>query len=78
MGQFYSIYEQFLGNFPDKFHWLVSLILAGLLAYAIFQTLRRNFIWLILLVILLPASVPILKNAWESVVQVIEFLVNKK
>ncbi len=78
INQFSSIYSQFLSNFPDQFHWLVSLILAGLLVFAIFQTIRRNFIWIILLVILLPASLPILTNIWESVLEVIKFLLTKK
>jgi hypothetical protein len=78
LGQFSSLYQQFLTNFPEQFHWLVSLILAGLLVFAIFQTIKRNFIWIILLIILLPASIPILTNIWESVVDVVKFLLTKK
>jgi hypothetical protein len=78
MSQVYDIYHQFLSIFPDKFHWVVSLALAAMLVYAIFQTLKRNFIWIILLVILLPASVPILKGVWQSVVDLIQFLITKK
>jgi hypothetical protein len=59
-------------------HWLVSLVLAALLVYAVFQTVKRNFIWLILLIILLPASIPILSNIWEGAVDVVKYLLTRK
>jgi hypothetical protein len=78
MSELYSIYNQFLEIFPDGMHWAVSLVLAGFLVLAIFQTIKRNFIWIILLIILLPASIPILSNVWEGAVEVVKFLLTKK
>ena len=78
LSQFYSLYDQFLGNFPDNMHWVVSLALAGLLVLAIFQTIKRNFIWIILLIVLLPAAIPILRNVWEGALEVIKFLLTKR
>jgi hypothetical protein len=78
MSEIYSIYNQFLGYFPDSMHWLVSVVLAALLAFAVFQIVKRNFIYLILLIVLLPASVPILKNIWEGAVQVIKYLLTRQ
>jgi hypothetical protein len=78
MSEIYSIYSQFLGFFPNGTHWIVSLVLAVFLVVAIFKVIKRNFIWIILLIILLPASVPILHNIWESVVQLIKFLLTKR
>lgn len=78
MFEIYSIYEQFLNYFPSSLHWVVSFALAILLIYAIFQILKRNFIWLILLVILLPASMPILKTIWAGVVELIKFLLTRR
>lgn len=74
----FSIYDQFLGYFPEKVHGLVSLALAALLVYGVYKVLRRQFIYLILLVILLPASAPILKNIWQQLLEVLKFLVSKK
>lgn len=78
MSELYSIYNQFLDVFPDNLHWIVSLVLAALLVVAIFKTLKRNFIWIILLIVLLPASIPILKEVWEGALEAVKFLLTKK
>lgn len=73
----FAIYNQFLGYFPTQVHWAVSLFLAILLALGIYKVLRKQFVYLVLLVILLPASVPILKNIWEQVLELLKFLLSR-
>lgn len=78
MDQIFSIYNQFLSYFPANLHGLVSLALAVLIAYGIIKVIRRDFIYIILLVVLLPASVPIIRNIWESLSNIIKFLLTKR
>jgi len=73
-----SIYNQFLSYFPDNLHGVVSLALAALIAIGIFKVIKKDFIYIILLIVLLPASVPILKNIWESLTNILKFLLTKK
>lgn len=75
MQNIYEIYNQFLSYFPSSVHPLISLILAILIVYGIFKVIKQEFVYIILLVVLLPASVPILKNIWDSVVNIIKFLI---
>ncbi|MBI4054247.1 MAG: hypothetical protein HY397_02875 [Candidatus Doudnabacteria bacterium] len=76
--QIYAIYYQFLSYFPPRYHFIVSLALALLLVYAIYKVIKRNFIFIILLVLLLPQSVPILKTVWEGALKILEFLINRR
>ena len=76
--QIYGIYDQFLSNFPAKFHGMVSLALAVLLVYGIYKVLRKHFIYVVLLVILLPASVPILRSVWGQTLELLKFLVSRR
>lgn len=76
--QIYSIYNQFLGYFPEQFRWVVSLVLAALIVVAIFKIVKKNFIYIILLIVLLPASVPILRNIWENAVDLVKFMLTKR
>ena len=78
MKQVYDIYNQFLSIFPHGMQWVVSIVLAVLLVYAIFKILKKNFIFIIVLVILLPASVPILMNIWQNLVILVKFLLTKR
>jgi len=77
MDQIYSIYNQFLSYFPSNLHGLVSLALAALIVIGIFKVIKRDFIYIILLIVLVPAAFPILKNIWESLVNIIKFLLQK-
>lgn len=74
----YSIYEQFLSYFPDRIHGIISVVLAILLVVGIYKVIRRQFVYIILLIVLLPASVPILKNVWQQVLEVLKFLLSRK
>ncbi|QQS23301.1 hypothetical protein IPM19_01915 [bacterium] len=74
---FTDTYNQVLGYFPDFLHPFISIGLAIFLIYSIFQVLRKDFIWLIALVLLLPASVPILQEVWEVLLAVIKYLLGK-
>lgn len=78
MDQIFSIYNLFLNFFPQNIHGIVSLALAALIIVGIVKVIKKDFIYIVLLVILLPASVPILKNIWESMVNVIKFLLTKR
>ncbi len=78
MDQVFSIYNQFLSFFPSNLHGLVSLALAALIVIGIFKVIKKDFIYIILLIVLLPASVPILKNIWESLTNIIKFLLTKR
>lgn len=75
--QVYSLYYQFLDRFPPQIHGIISFLLALLLIYAIYKIIKRNFIFLILVVLLLPQAVPILKTVWESAFTLIKFLFEK-
>jgi hypothetical protein len=71
---FQEVYTQFLANFPGWLHPFISLALAALLVYSIFQVIKQNFVYLILLVILLPASIPFLRNLFDTVMAIVKYL----
>lgn len=76
MGEIQNLYIEFLNNFPENLQPVISIGLAVLLVYAIFKVIKKDFIFIIALVVLLPASVPILKSVWQGVVGFIKFLLN--
>jgi hypothetical protein len=78
MDQIQSLYLEFLANFPANIRPVVSIALAVLLVYSLFKVLKKDWIFLIALVILLPTSKSILQNVWEGIVAFIKFLLNTK
>jgi len=73
-----SLYLQFLTNFPVSLRPLISIGLAVLIVYSIFKVIKKDWIFLIALIILLPASQPILQSVWQGIVVFIKFLLNTK
>jgi len=77
MNQIINIYDQFLAIFPNQIQGIVSLILFILIIIGIFKVFKKDFIWIIVLIILLPASIPILMNVWNFLVELLKYLLNK-
>jgi hypothetical protein len=73
-----TLYLQFLNNFPVNLRPVISIGIAVLIVYSIFKVLKKDWIFLIALIILLPASQPILQSVWEGIVVFIKFLLNTK
>lgn len=72
-----QIYQNFLNYFPEFWHPFISIGLAVFFVYSVFQVLKRNFIFLIVLVVLLPASIPILKSVVEVLIGVVQYLLGQ-
>ena len=77
MNSITGVYYTFLNYFPVGLHSWIALILAILLIYTIIKIIQRDFIFIILLVVLLPASLPVLTNLWHVVWSTISFLLTK-
>ena len=62
----FDLYNAFIQMFPEKFQWVVSLVIILALASFLFNLIKRNWLWLILIVALFPGLLPILKNLFDS------------
>ena len=69
-----GLYQQFLGFFPSFLHPVISIIVVIFLVYSIVQAIKSNFIWIIVLIVLLPASIPILKSMVDILIGFIKYL----
>jgi len=73
-----KLYLEFLKNFPPSVQPIISIGLAVLIIYSIFKVLKKDWIFLIALIILLPGSKTILTSVWEGILAFIKFLLNTK
>jgi hypothetical protein len=78
MDQIQTLYLQFLTNFPPNLRTVISIGLAVLIVYSIFKVIKKDFIWIVVLIVLLPGSWTILNSIWQGVVTFIKFLLNTK
>lgn len=61
-----TTYNQFLALFPQPLHWLISLMILIGLFIAFVNLIRFHWIFLLLLIILLPAIFPILQSLFAD------------
>ena len=74
LGGIEAWYVNFLSQFSPTFGSVVSLILALVIIYSAFRFIKKDFIFIIALIILVPGSVPILQSIWFGLVELIKFL----
>ena len=74
LGNIQNLYLQFLAYFPVQFQPIVAIVTALLIIYTIIRIIRKDFIFIIALIILFPTSVPVLKSIWWGVVAFLQFL----
>lgn len=67
--QLIAIYEQFISIFPIQIQWVISLIIFIVVVKWVIDMVKHNIVWLILLIVLLPASIPILSSIFYGLVE---------
>ncbi|MEZ4180266.1 MAG: hypothetical protein R3B41_01955 [Candidatus Doudnabacteria bacterium] len=60
--------------FPEFMRPFIGLGLSVFLLYSVFEVLKKNFIFLVVLILLLPASVPFIKDGVVMLFEVLHFL----
>jgi len=66
MERIFGVYNQFIGVFPEQYQWVVSLLLVLAIASFFWKMIKRNWLWVVLVVVLFPGILPILKNVFDS------------
>ncbi|HSH31126.1 MAG TPA: hypothetical protein VK963_00475 [Candidatus Saccharimonadales bacterium] len=63
---FVNLYNQFLALFPPPLQWLITLLVVIGLVVAFVGLIRYNWLFLILLILLLPFIFPILQRLFAD------------
>jgi hypothetical protein len=71
------LYDRFLSVFPPALHFWISLLLFLVIVFWVLDLVKKNLIWLILLIVLLPASIPLLRQIFLGVLQFLRFLLGQ-
>lgn len=78
MSTIQDLYIQFLQHFPTGVQPVISIVLVVIVAYAVYRIIKKDFIFIIVLIVLLPGSIPILQSVWSGVVTFLQFLLKMK
>jgi len=71
----FHAYDIFIKNFSPQYQGLVSLGLLAVIILSVYQAIRKSLIWIFLLVLFVPASIPILSNIGRSLLLFLQYIV---
>lgn len=77
MTMLFQAYDMFIRNFPTQYQGLVSLALLAVIIICLFQLIKKSLLWLFLLVLFVPASIPILSKIGQSILEFLKYIVSK-
>jgi hypothetical protein len=77
MAMLFQAYDVFISNFPAQYQSLISLGLLAVIVIAIFQLIRKSLLWLFLLVLFVPASIPILSKIGQGIIEFLKYIVGR-
>lgn len=73
-GRIQDIYLQFLANFPIQYQPMVSVVVGLVIVYVVYRIIKRDFIFILALVFLVPTSIPVLESIWGGFVNLLKYL----
>lgn len=62
----FTAYNSFITMFPEQFQWVISIIIVLAIAAFLWKLVQKNWLWIILVVVLFPGILPVLKNIFDS------------
>ncbi len=71
----FQAYDRFISNFPVQYQGLISLGLLAIIVLGLFQLIKKNLLWLFLLILFVPASIPILSKIGTGLVEFLKYIV---
>jgi len=69
----FSYYDKLITTIPAGYAALLSLAILALLVWALYRFVKGNFIWIILIVVFIPATWPALKSIGRALAYIAGF-----
>lgn len=77
MDLLFSAYDTFISNFPEQYQGIISLGLLAIIVIGLYNLIKKSLLWLFLLVLFVPASIPILSKIGQSVIDFLKYVVGR-
>ncbi len=73
----FQAYDAFIKNFPVQYQGFISIGLLAIIIISLFQLVKKSLLWLFLLVLFVPASIPILNKIGQSILLFLQYIIQK-
>lgn len=66
MEKIFESYKSLIATIPDSWQYLLSIIIILIIIFSLLKFIRKNLIWVVLFLLLLPAVFPSLEIIWRG------------
>ena len=66
MNQIFDYYTTLIDKIPIAWRYPIAVIIVIVIFFSLLKFIRKNLIWVIIFLLLLPAVYPALKTIWEG------------
>lgn len=62
----FDVYNSFIIIFPLEYQWVISVIIFLAIAGFMWNLIKKNWLWLVLIIVVFPGLLPVLQNIFTS------------
>lgn len=73
----FRAYDVFITNFPEQYQTIISLGLLAIIVIGLYHMIKKSLLWLVLLIVFVPASIPILTKIGQGVLSFLQYIVRQ-
>lgn len=73
----FTAYDNFIANFPTQYQGLISLGLLAVIVIGLFHLIKKSLLWLFLLALFVPASLPLLSKIGQSILDFLKYVAGR-
>ncbi len=77
MDSLFRAYDVFINNFPTQYQTIISLGLLAVIVIGLFQLIKKSLLWLFLLILFVPASIPILSKIGQGILEFLKYIISR-
>lgn len=68
MDQIFDYYTVLIDKIPIAWRYPIAVIIVIIVFFSLLKFIRKNLVWVIIFILLLPAVYPALKTIWEGLI----------
>ncbi len=77
MDLLFHAYDIFISNFPKAYQGLISVGILAVIVIGLYHLIRKSLLWLVLLLIFVPASIPIISRIGTGLLEFLKYILSK-
>ncbi len=77
MDWLFHAYDLFISNFPNEYQGFISIGVLAVIVIGLYHLIKKSLLWLVLLLVFVPASIPIISKIGTGLLEFLKYIIGK-